>query len=142
MPLKPKKYKFKNFFKSRRFMCYKSNYTSVLGSFSVILKNNFYLVSKHYLKIKHYLKKLNKKAEKTKRYVYFRSFPSFPLSKKPQGLRMGKGSGKLNSWFSKIRCGSPLIETKGVRYGRVLFFITHIIKSNYINLVIKSKSKV
>jgi ribosomal protein L16/L10AE len=44
-----------------------------------------------------FLKKINKKSEKTKRKLWFRTFPYFPLTRKSQGLRMGKGKGKLFS---------------------------------------------
>jgi hypothetical protein len=40
---------------------------------------------------------------------------------------MGKGKGKLNSWFSKCNSGSIVIETKNVRPGRTFFFYKQLI---------------
>jgi hypothetical protein len=108
----------------------------------VVIKTNLYLVSKHFAKIKLLFKKINKKADKTKRFIFFNTFPNFPLSKKPQGLRMGKGTGKLNTWFSKIKSGSNLIETKGIRYGRLLLFVLLLKFSNYSNFTIKKLHKI
>jgi hypothetical protein len=50
---------------------------------------------------------------------------------------MGKGTGKLNTWFSKIKSGSNLIETKGIRYGRLLLFVLLLKFANYSDFTIK-----
>ena len=36
--------------------------------------------------------------------------PNIPLTKKPVGVRMGKGSGSLNSWIIPIKKGKVIIE--------------------------------
>jgi ribosomal protein L16/L10AE len=43
------------------------------------------------------LKKAIRKPDHTRRYVWFNTFPHMPLTKKPKGMRMGKGIGKLNA---------------------------------------------
>jgi len=121
MNLKPKQFKYKGKFKLR------VTNTSMRSSFSfghigLLLMTNVFITSNQLFKIKLFLKKINKKAEKTKRRVWIKTFPFMPLSKKPQGLRMGKGVGKLRTWFAKTMSGAILIETKGVRPGRAAFF--------------------
>jgi large subunit ribosomal protein L16 len=67
-----------------------------------------------------------KKSDKTRRFIWFYSFPHLPLSKKPVGLRMGKGKGKLECWFTNIRGGIILFEFKNLRSGRANYFIKQI----------------
>jgi ribosomal protein L16/L10AE len=43
------------------------------------------------------LKKAIRKPDHTRRQVWFNTFPHLPLTKKPKGMRMGKGIGKLNA---------------------------------------------
>jgi ribosomal protein L16/L10AE len=51
------------------------------------------------------------------------AFPHLPLTRKPKGVRMGKGKGKLECWFTNISPGSVLIEFKNLRKGRSSFFM-------------------
>jgi ribosomal protein L16/L10AE len=53
--------------------------------------------SKQIFRLKVLLKKAVKKPERTKRLIWFNVFPHMPLTKKPKGMRMGKGAGRLNS---------------------------------------------
>lgn len=122
MYLKPKNTKYKQLFKKRSFLINSNKLLFFYGSVAILLKSNFYINSKQITKLKLFLKKLNKKQEKTKRYVLFKTFPFYPLTKKPQGLRMGKGSGKLNGWTSKTKSGSTFIEFKGIRFGRIRLY--------------------
>ena len=39
---------------------------------------------------------------------------------------MGKGTGKLKTWVSKLKTGHILIEFKNLRKGRAFFFIKQI----------------
>ena len=55
------------------------------------------LYTKHDIKSINDLKKAVKKPERTKRLIWFNVFPHMPLTKKPKGMRMGKGAGRLNS---------------------------------------------
>lgn len=72
------------------------------------------------------LKKATKRSEKTLRVFWLKSFPQIPLTRKPKGLRMGKGKGKRDTWFAKIPNGSILIEFKNLRQGRAIYFINQI----------------
>lgn len=121
MILTPKKIKFKNKFKKRSFLPWKHEVLN-FGNFGMSLKKILFLNSKKIFRFKLFFKKLNKKSDKTKRKLWFRTFPYFPLSKKPQGLRMGKGKGKFLIWFAKIRAGLILIQVKNIRAGRVFWF--------------------
>ena len=123
MDLRPKKFFYKNKFKIRKFLSFKKSSLSY-GSAGLLLKHNLFFNSRHMTRFKTFLKKLNKKSERTKRKLLFKTFPYFPLTKKSQGLRMGKGKGKFCNWFAKVRSGSILIEVRNIRPGRVKFFFT------------------
>jgi large subunit ribosomal protein L16 len=57
---------------------------------------------------------LYSKAKKGRARMYIRVFPDLPLSKKPQGLRMGAGKGRNhNAWLARIKNGQPLVEFIG-----------------------------
>jgi large subunit ribosomal protein L16 len=77
-------------------------------------------------RLKLLLKRSVKKSDKTRRSVWFHAFPHLPLSRKPVGLRMGKGKGKLHCWFANIRGGTILFEFKNLRPGRSLFFVKQV----------------
>jgi large subunit ribosomal protein L16 len=94
--LKPRQFKYKNKFKLRTSILHK-RYTLNFGQLSLLIFKNSFITANYLFKLKLFLKKLNKKAEKTKRKVWIKTFPFIPLSKKPLGLRMGKGGGKLHS---------------------------------------------
>jgi ribosomal protein L16 len=72
--------------------------------------------------MKLYLKKARRKSDKTHRKIWFNLFPQLPLSKKPANVRMGKGKGKLKTWFINVRCGTVLVEYDNLRHGRCLYF--------------------
>jgi hypothetical protein len=44
------------------------------------------------------LKRSMKKSDHTRRFIWFLAFPHLPLTRKPNGIRMGKGKGKLECW--------------------------------------------
>lgn len=56
--------------------------------------------------IRKYLKKKNK--------LWIRIFPDLPVTKKPTGVRMGKGKGKPNLWVSKLPAGTMLFELDNI----------------------------
>jgi ribosomal protein L16/L10AE len=41
-------------------------------------------------------------------------------------LRMGKGKGKLDCWFTNVTGGTVLFEFKNLRFGRSLFFMRQV----------------
>lgn len=112
--------------KSRSFVHNISGKFYRIGSYAIVAKSTLYVNSKQISKFKTFFKKINKKSEKTKRFCWVNMFPYYPLSKKPQGLRMGKGSGKLNGWHSKIKSGSPIVQLKGIRLGRIRMYFNQL----------------
>ena len=82
-----------------------------------------HLTSNQLFRFKLFLKRANKKSDYTRRMVWFNAFPHLPLTRKPNGVRMGKGKGKLECWFTNIRGGSVLVQFKNLRYGRSIFFM-------------------
>lgn len=39
---------------------------------------------------------------------------------------MGKGAGKLASWYTQVRGGVTLVEFKNLRFGRARFFVNQL----------------
>jgi large subunit ribosomal protein L16 len=81
------------------------------------------LTASQLFRFKLFLKRAIKKSDKTRRFSWFLAFPHLPLTKKPNGIRMGKGKGKLECWFTNISGGSILLEFKNLRKGRSDFFM-------------------
>jgi large subunit ribosomal protein L16 len=48
--------------------------------------------------------------------IWFRVFPSIPVTSKPAEVRMGKGKGNLSYWCSRIKAGRVLFELQGVPF--------------------------
>lgn len=55
------------------------------------------------------IKRMIKKKKKIWR-IWIRLFTYCPISKKSQGLRMGKGKGKISDWFCPVNFGHILYE--------------------------------
>lgn len=53
---------------------------------------------------------------KTKRKgkIWIRIFTYLPITKKPTGIRMGKGKGQISHWGARVRGGTTLFEICGV----------------------------
>ena len=84
------------------------------------------LNNKHIFRIKLFLKKAARRSDKTSRVVWFNLFPHLPLSKKIEGSRMGKGTGKLSAWVVEIPSGLNIFEFKNLRFGRAKYFIQQV----------------
>ena len=84
------------------------------------------LSSKQIFRLKIFLKKAVKRSDYTKRKIWFNIFPHLPLSKKTKGMRMGKGNGKLSTWFIKIKGGRVILEFKNLRLGRAEHFLKQV----------------
>jgi len=39
--------------------------------------------------------------------------PNYSLTSKPVGIRMGRGKGKVDSWYYRVKGGEVLIEVDG-----------------------------
>ena len=46
--------------------------------------------------------------------MWIRIFPDKPVTKKPLGVRMGKGKGEVEEWVAVIKPGRVLFELGGV----------------------------
>lgn len=55
------------------------------------------------------IKRMIRKKKKLWR-IWIRLFPYCPVSKKSQGLRMGKGKGKISRWICPVKFGQILFE--------------------------------
>ena len=121
MMLQPRKFKFKNRHKKRTVLTWRP-FTFCYGDSGLRILRPFRISAKKIFRLKVFLKKAVKKSEITKRRVWFNIFPHIPLTKKPKGVRMGKGSGKLNTWVIYLRGGCLLLEFKNLRPGRAAYF--------------------
>lgn len=123
MLLRPRKFSHKNVFK-RRVILKPRDQISVFnfGTQSLCISKNVALTSQKMFRLKLILKKGSRRTDKTSRKLWFNAFPHLPLTKKVIGSRMGKGKGKLNSWFTVLTSGNTLFEFKNLRQGRFLYF--------------------
>lgn len=105
----PQKSKNKKQFKRKIFnQVYKninanSLFTGTLGLKATECGN---LNSKHFEAIKQSIRKIIKKSGR----VLFFNFPHLPKTKKPLGMRMGKGKGNIDHWICKIKPGMLICE--------------------------------
>lgn len=60
-------------------------------------------------------KKLNKKGS-----VQPLVFPQKPISRKPVGVRIGKGKGSVSFWVCKVKYGQPLFKVSLVSFSSIL----------------------
>ena len=125
MMLQPRKFKFKNKQKKRGVLSWR-NFDLRYGDCGLRTLRPLRMSAKKIFRLKVFLKKAVKKPDITKRRVWFNLFPHLPLTKKPKGVRMGKGSGKLNTWVVHLCGGSLIIEFKNLRPGRSKFFFKKI----------------
>lgn len=61
-------------------------------------------------------KQIKRKRDKKKRKGFILIFPYKGLTKKPKGVRMGKGKGKVHYWIAPITKGKIIVETKNISY--------------------------
>lgn len=125
MNLKPSKIGKKRFFK-KRYKKIKLYTKWTWGVKGAVLKTPSLLTLKQGLKFILQLKRMAAKRVKTQRFFWLKATSLFPLTKKPQNARMGKGKGKAKSWITQIKAGFLFIELKGPRSGRFKFFIKQI----------------
>ena len=127
MLLKPRKFKHKNIFKRRVLTTPK--FTQAIfqfGTQSLSTSANLSLTAQKMFRMKLLVKKSCRRSDKTARKLWFNAFPHLPLTKKVIGSRMGKGKGKLNSWFTIVKAGNVLFEVKNLRRGRFAYFATQL----------------
>nr|ACX30957.1 ribosomal protein L16 [Moneuplotes minuta] len=69
------------------------------------------------------LKRVIRKKDKTLRRYWITTRVLFNLTRQSKGARMGKGKGKNLQTFQLVSPLTAFIAFKGVRYGRLLFFL-------------------
>ncbi len=119
--LQPRKFRYKTRQKKRRGL-FAKNSSLVYGDQGVVLAKPYRISAKKIFRLKLFLKRSSKKSARTKRLFWLSAFPHLPLSRKPKGMRMGKGAGKLSTWYTQVRGGVTLIEFRNLRYGRARYF--------------------
>ena len=123
MQLQPRTFIYKRKQKSRKIYFFKKNISlHNFGSACVILLKPVFLTAKNLFRLKLFFKRASKKPDFTRRFVWLNAFPHLPLTKKPTGTRMGKGKGKLGSWYTHVHPGVSFCEFKNLRPGRALYF--------------------
>jgi len=127
MVLRPRKFKFKNRHKKRSFVkLSQKKIKLVYGQYGLVTMQPVKLYSKQIFRFKLFLKKGAKRADKTKRHIWFNMFPHLPLTKKVSGSRMGKGKGKLSGWVAIITLKTNLFEFKNLRVGRANYYLNQL----------------
>lgn len=126
MMLQPRKFKFKNKQKNRSVLKWRTSSLNY-GDCGLRVLRPVRISAKRIFRLKVFLKRAVKKSDLTKRRVWFNIFPHMPLTKKAKGVRMGKGAGKLNTWFVSLSGGCFLLEFKNLRPGRARYFFKKVI---------------
>lgn len=128
MLLRPRKFKYKNIFKRRslRFSKIRTSIKLVYGDLGLMIMQPLRLNSKHIFRQKLLIKRGSRKYDITKRKVWFNIFPHIPLSRKVEGSRMGKGTGKLSGWITELPAGICLFEYKNLRTGRAEYYCNQV----------------
>jgi len=124
MILQPRTYRWRALQKTRVFRHYKpaTNTFLTLGDFGVIAARPTRLVAARVARLRLFLKRTVHNPDRTHRAFWFNCFPHLPLTKKATGLRMGKGKGKLDRWFTNIRSGTTLLRFQNLRPGRFRYY--------------------
>ena len=142
MILQPRRYVYKTKQKKRTNFFFTKKNNLKYGTFGILILNSLQLTSKQIFRFFIFLKKTSRKTDKTKRQFWFNVFPHLPLTRKPKGVRMGKGIGKLSLWFTKIRPGTLLVEFTNLRLGRAKYFSRQLtFKLNTPSILISETSK-
>ena len=126
MLLQPRNFFYKRKQKNRTLLSFNNSTLKKnlsFGGAGLMLLKPVHLTANQLFKFKLFLKRSAKKSDYTRRFVWFLAFPHLPLTRKPNGVRMGKGKGKLECWFTSISGGSVLVEFKNLRKGRASFFM-------------------
>ena len=121
MMLQPRKFKYKSRQKNRS-ATVPSVTKMVYGDMALVLLKPFRISAKRIFRLRLFLKRSARKSDFTNRAFWFSTFPHLPMSKKPKGMRMGKGAGKLSNWYTQVRTGKTLIEFKNLRLGRAAHY--------------------
>lgn len=121
--LQPRSFKSKRRQKGRQLIQFSAFPRLLFGSCGLVLKRPLYLSGPKLSNLKSFIKKASRKGDKTRRFVWFNAFPHLPLTRKADNARMGKGKGKVKTWFTNLSGGLILLEFKNLRPGRAIYFM-------------------
>jgi len=131
MLIKPKKTKFKKIQNKPKLkqIAYQScvdNFRNQIPFNQVIFfskESGFIPANQIITAIRLFQKKLNKKG-----VVQPLIFPQKPVSRKPVGVRMGKGKGSVSFWVCKVKFGQPLFKVSFTSFNSVLDISKSLVK--------------
>lgn len=122
--LQPRRFSFKRKQKHRGMLSFNSaNQFLTFGGSGLMILKPVHLTGQQIFRFKLFLKRASRKSDRTRRFVWFNAFPHLPLTRKPLNVRMGKGKGKLEAWFTNVSGGTTLVEFKNLRKGRSSYFM-------------------
>jgi large subunit ribosomal protein L16 len=96
--LQPRNFIYKRKHKGRSLLTFNNSLPTknlTFGGAGLMILKPIHLTSNQLFRFKLFLKRAVKKSDYTRRFVWFLAFPHIPLTRKPNGVRMGKGKGKL-----------------------------------------------
>lgn len=106
MLLKPKFSKFSKSHKGRVSSVFKIHQQLVKGAFAIVALQPSRLTAAQIAAIDLTLKRAVKKEGE----LFWRVFPHTPASAKPAEVRMGKGKGSNEYWYTRIQPGAIIVE--------------------------------
>lgn len=106
MLLKPKSRKYAKAHKGRISPIFNSSQSLVFGTYGIIALQPSRFTA---LQISAVKLAINRSLKKDGEF-FFRTFPHIPASQKPAEVRMGKGKGSIEFWYSRIRPGAIILE--------------------------------
>lgn len=99
-----------------------------LGTVGLQIISPCFADNTHFFRLRLLLNRSSRRSESTMRFYWLHQFPQIPVTKKPQGARMGKGKGPRCGWRAYLNPGRIFVETKGLRCGRACFFFSQLSK--------------
>ena len=131
--LYPKKTKFKTLFSRKRIKFLNNRiFGASLKDFAIVSVEAGKLNNKQIESLGKILKRLLKSQGK----YWLNLFPNKTITKKSEGVRMGKGKGNLKFWYSSISKGAVLAEISGCSWGQTKKVIWHARKKLSIGLLL------
>ena len=116
MLLYPKKTKFKTLFSRKRIKFLNNRiFSASLKNFAIVSVEAGKLNNKQIESLRKTLKRLLKSQGK----YWLNLFPNKTITKKSEGIRMGKGKGNLKFWYSSISKGAVLAEISGCSWSQI-----------------------
>jgi len=107
---KPKREKFKRLHKGVVSKCqFRTSATRPQqGGFALHTLKSGLLTAKQLEQARRKIILIRKKKQKQK--IWYRCIPDVPITRKPLGLRMGKGKGSPKFWISRVTAGKAILQ--------------------------------